>query len=798
MFNRYLILAWRRIVKERHFTLLNLVGLATGLAAALLIYIWINDETSMDKIFANDNRLFQVMKNSQGGGRILTYEWTPVPLAKALAKELPEVEAAVTVASESGTGSGDGLTGGAVKAGDKMIRARECYATGDFFRVFDYPLLAGDRNSVLNGQYAAVISDKLALRLFNTTENIVGRTIGWNKKSVFGPVLVQSYKVTGVFKAPASHSSDDYELVLPLESNTDVYKNFNDWENSNPSTFVLLKQASDYAAFSAKLTGYLENKTKDTTQGLFARRYSDRYLYNKYENGQQAGGRITYVRLFSIVAILVLIVACINFMNLSTARASGRMKEIGVSKVLGAQRGALAVQFLVESVCMALLALLLAVLFIFLFFPTFERIIGRPIPVPLNGKFIVFVFLVTIVTGLLSGSYPALYLSGFNPLSVLKGRLVRSSNESVVRRGLVVFQFTVSALLIVCVIVVSKQMNLIHRIDLGFDKENIIVFRKGSGISTDNQAFLQQLRAIPGVVEAANYSSDLIVNYTGTDLSWAGKDAYNKVTFKYLFTGYDFIETLGIKMKEGAPFSRNLEVDTSAIILNQAAVDEMGIANPVGQNVELWGRKMRIIGVTDNFHFESLYEKIKPCFFLFDPVGDKIAVRIAAGQAGGTIDRIQEFYEKSSSGIPFDYEFLDQDYRVLYASENRAAWLSQFFSAITIIISCLGLFGLAAFTAQKRQKEISIRKVIGASATNIAILMARDFLVLIVVSMLIAFPLGWWFTTRWLEGFAYRVTIGSDVYLAAAGLILLITLLTIGYQSLKSAVLNPIKSLRSE
>jgi putative ABC transport system permease protein len=792
MLQNYLKIAWRNVSKDRQFTLLNILGLSTGLACTLLIYLWVSDERQMDKFFDQDSQLYQVMKNSGEDGRIETYEWTPGPLAKALADEMPEVRYAVTVASEEGAGNG------VISAGGKYIRASEQYAGKDYFNVFSYPLLQGAKDQVLSDPYNVVISDQLAGKLFNTTENLVGKRLGWTKKSIFGPTIRKTYTISGIFKQPLYHASSRVDVVFALDSYRDIATQLDDWRNGFPSTYILFKENANLDPFKKRLAGFLQRKTKDSTQSLFMRRYSDKYLYAKYENGVQAGGRIGYVRLFSLIAFFLLVIACVNFMNLSTAKASTRMKEIGVKKVVGARRISLALQFMGESLLMAFLALAVATLLVWLVFPAFQAITGKHLLVRMNASFVFSVLGIAAATGLLAGSYPALYLSGFNSLTALKGKLASSVSELWVRKGLMIFQFTISAILIVSVLVVYKQMKFVQSANLGFDKDHVIVFKREGTLNGRLAPLLQDIKAIPGVVNAANAGSDLIVNYSGTDISWPGKTAENKTSFKYLFTGYNFIETLGIRLKEGRPFSDRPGSDTSEIILNEAAIDAMGLKDPIGRVIEQWGQKKEIVGVVKNFHFESLYERVKPCFLILSPDADDMMVRIKAGKEKETIERLQQFYQQYNPGFPFEFRFLDAEYQTLYESENRVATLSWWFAGMAVLISCLGLFGLAAFTAEKRRKEIGIRKVVGATIRHIAVMLTKDFLKLVLIAICVALPLAWWATHQWLVGFAYRVHIGVDVYLESAAMMLLITLCTVSYQAIRSAMANPVQGLRSE
>jgi ABC-type antimicrobial peptide transport system permease subunit len=522
-------------------------------------------------------------------------------------------------------------------------------------------------------------------------------------------------------------------------------------------------------------------------------------LHGNYVNGKISGGRIEYVRLFSIIAIFILVIACINFMNLSTAKASRRMKEVGIKKVVGASKGSLILQYMGESILMTFAALIIALVLVDLLLPAFRNITGKYLDLQFTPNLIISAILITFVTGLIAGSYPAFYLSHFKPVSILKGKLITSSGESWIRKGLVVFQFTISVVLIVSVLVVYQEMKLIQTTNLGYNKENVIRFSNDGNLNKGLAPFLIEIKKLLGVMGATTESGDFFgqASHGGGGISWEGKDPGLGIEYYGNDVGDEFFETMNIHMAAGRAFSKSF-ADSSSVIFNETAIRTMGLKNPIGKIVSLWGKKKQIVGVVKDYHFKSLYDKISPAFLEYNPNSDYSLIRIKAGNEEQTIAGIKSLFTKFNNGLEFNYSFLDDDYNKLYASEQRVAVLSKYFAGIAVIISCLGLFGLAAFTAQKRQKEIGIRKVIGASVGNVVAMLSKDFLVLVLIALCIAFPASWWLMNNWLQSFAYRINISPFVFVVSGFSVVLITLITISFQSIKSAVSNPTKSLRSE
>ena len=795
-------IAWRNLARDKQFSFLNLLGLSTGLACSLMIYLWVNDELHIDKFNKKDNRLFSVMKTSPNGdGTIGMYAVTQGLLAASMAKELPEVEYAVPVRAE-GTS--------VVSTGDKHVKVKAQFVGSDFFNMFSYPVIEGNTNTALRDKNSVLLSDKLASKLFNTTKGIIGKRVDWSGQKEFeGP-----YTVAGVFEAPASNATDQFDVAFSMEMYSEKeggqLGDIAFWGSNMMNTYILLKEGTDANLFNNKIKDFTKNKIKTLYPNdkemlkwegdLFIQRYSDKYLYNHYENGIQSGGRIQYVKLFSMIAIFILVIACINFMNLSTARASRRMKEVGIKKVLGAGRGSLILQYMSESVMMSFLSLFIALILVIILLPAFTEITGKVINLYFNSNIIFTVLGITLFTGLVAGSYPSLYLSGFKPVSVLKGKLSTSGGESRIRKGLVVFQFSISVILIVSVMVVYRQMQLIQTTNLGYNKENIIRFSNDGELKKHQSTFLATLKTIPGVRNASDVNGDFLGNagHSGGGISWDGKDPNLGIEYYGIEAGFGFFETMNLQMAEGRGFASSFISDSNAVVFNQTAITAMGIKDPVGKTVSLWGKKKQITGIVKDFHFESFYKKVGPAFIVFSPNNSSTVVKIKTGAEKETIGRIEQLYKQYNPGLPLEYQFMDDDYRQLYASEERVSLLSRYFAGIAILISCVGLFGLSAFMAQKRQKEIGIRKVVGATVGNVVFMLSKDFLKLVLVALTIAFPLSWLLMTKWLQGFAYHVPIGVSVFLIAGITVVLITVLTISFQAIKAALANPVKSLRTE
>jgi len=792
MIKNYFKIIWRNFIRDRQFTTLNLLGLSTGLACALLIYLWITDELNIDKYNEKDKQLYQVMQNLKTESGIATMPSTAGILGKSLAEEIPEIEYGVTVLNADWF-----PFKGVATSNETHIKAGGQYVSKDYFNAFTCHFTEGDKNRLFDDKMSVAISEELAQKFFNTTKGIIGKSLKWDQSEFGG-----TFMISGVFKKNPPSATEQFDLLFNFDLVLERRPNLLKWGNSDPSTYVIVKKGSDIALLNNKIRDFVEKKEKESGKALFLARFSDRYLNGKYENGVQAGGRIAYIKIFSIIAIFILLIACINFMNLSTAKASRRLKEVGIKKVVGASRGTLVLQYIGESVMMTFLSLILAVFIIFLLLPVFNEITGKQLNLDFNPGIIISIIGITVLTGVIAGSYPAFYLSSFKPVTVLKGKLSISFGEMWVRKGLVIFQFTLSVVFIAAVLIVYRQLNYIQSKNLGYSRDNIIHFEipleNDSAKLNAASAFINQLNNIPGVVNASSYYHNLTGDHGGiSGFEWPGKPVGMDIDFSNLEVGYNFLETAGIKIKEGRNFSKNDNAHQE-IIFNETAIKEMGLKDPVGKTIKFWGMERRIVGVATDFNFESLYQSVKPCFFQSFPVMPNVMVKIKAGNEKQTIDRIEKAFASFTPGMAFDYKFLDEDYQSLYASENRVGKLSRYFAGLAIIISCLGLFGLAAFTAQRRQKEIGIRKVVGASTTNVTFLLSKEFLKLVLIAIMLAFPLVWWAMNNWLNDFAYRIPIKADIFIVTAVSAIGMTILTIGFQSVKAAMANPVRSLRTE
>jgi putative ABC transport system permease protein len=792
MLSNYLKIIWRNVLKDRQFTILNLLGLSTGLACTLMIYLWITDELDVDKYNEKDRQLYQVMTNLKTESGIRTIEGTAGLLGTALPKEFPEIEYGVSVLPASWF-----PFQGVVSTDDMKIKGRGEYVSKDYFNAFTVKFIEGDKMRLFENNSSVAISEELSNKLFNTTKNVIGKTLKWDQSEYGG-----SFIVSGVFKMNPTSATSQFDLMFNYDLVLERRPNLLNWQNSDPGSYIVVKKGTDIASLNNKIRDFVQKRDKESGKTIFATKFSDKYLYSNFENGVQTGGRIAYVKLFSVIAIFILAIACINFMNLSTAKASRRLKEVGIKKVMGAGRRTLVLQYIGESMMMTFFSLALAIVWMAILLPVFNEVTGKQMDLRFNTSQVLAIIGIVVVTGLLAGSYPAFYLSGFNPVTVLKGKLNTSFGELWIRKGLVVFQFTLSIIFIAAVLIVYKQLNLIQSKNLGYSRDNIIHFEIPLEMDSVKlnaaSAFVTRLNSIAGVVNASSYYHNLTGDHGAiSGFEWPGKNPNTDIEFSNLEVGFNFLETMGIAIKQGRNFSKSNNAHNE-IIFNETAIREMGLEDPVGETIKFWGMERQIVGVAADFNFESLYNSVKPCFFQVYPVLPNVMVKVKAGTEKQTIGNIEKSFMQFAPGMSFDYRFLDDDYQALYASEKRVGVLSWVFAALAIIISCLGLFGLAAFTAQRRQKEIGIRKVIGASVSGVAILLSSEFMKLIIVAMMVAFPLVWWAMNSWLNDFAYRVAIRADIFVITAASALMITVLTIGFQAIKAAMANPVKSLRTE
>ena len=788
MIQHYLTIIYRNFLRSKGYFLINLSGLAAGMTCTLLIYLWVKDELGVNKFHALDKNLYQVMEHQQYSDNVMTTSSTPGILAENLKVDYPEVEY-----SAETTWIGDNT----LSIKDHNVKAKGYNVGSDFFRMFSYKLLQGSPEKVLSDKLSMVISKSLAVRLFGTDQDVIGKTVEVNHE--------KTVNITGVMEDVPNASSYRFDYVLTFELFKDDNKWVTEWGNNGPSAFVVLKDGTNKADFEKKIADYVKGKEKDSHVTLFLAKYSDRYLYGTYENAKQSGGRIVYVELFSAIAVFILVIACINFMNLSTARATRKSKEVGIKKSVGAGRESLIVQYLSESLITSILALIVSIILAYLLLPSFNSVADKQIVFHLTdptliGSLIGF----ALLTGILAGSYPALYLSSFKPAAVLKGEVKGSIGELWARKGLVIFQFWLSVMLIVSVIVVYKQIEYVQTQNLGYDKEHLIMIRREGRLWKDTQTletFLNEVRRVPGVKSAAAIGHGLLGQNNNTSgLQWEGKNPDDRILFENVATYFGTLETLGVTIVDGRGFIDGNMADTSKILFNETGIKVMGLKNPVGKHIRLWDQyDLEIAGVVKDFHFQSMHEPVKPLFFRFNPGNAwNIMVRLEPGRDKEALEKIGEFYSSYNPGFQFEYKFQDQEYAQLYAAEQRVATGAMFFATMAILISCLGLFGLAAFTAERRLKEIGIRKALGSSSGNIVLLLSGDFTRMVLISVIIGLPVAYWLLGMWLSTFAFRIPLSLIYFVLAGAIALAIAWLTVASQAIRASRVNPVSCLRSE
>jgi len=784
MLKHNIILIYRNFLRAKGFFLINLFGLSTGLACALLIYLWVRDEIKMDKFHDKDSRLFQVMEHQQYADEIMTTTSTPGILAETLKEEVPEIEYATTTTW---------VNSFTLSVKEHNVKADGFYVGADFFNIFSFPLVQGNPEKVLTDKTSIVISNELAIKLFSTEEDAIGKTVELQHE--------KSFQVTGVFKKVLT-SSQQFDFVLSFEEFKLDNEWVTQWGNNGPPTYVILREGSNTADVSTKIKNFVKDRNEDSNVALFLKPFSERYLYGRYENGIQSGGRIEYVQLFSIIAVFILLIACINFMNLSTARASRKAKEVGIKKSIGAQRQSLIIQYISESMVTAILSLLMALAGVYILLPAFNLLTDKHIIFSLTDpELLVWISGITLFTGLLAGSYPAIFLSGFNPATVLKGELKGSWGELWARKGLVVFQFFLSVILIVSVLVIYKQIEFVQTKNLGYKKDNLIRIPIEGKVEASLETFLDEVKKVMGVVDASSMGHSLLGRNNNTSgLEWDGKNPDDLILFENIRVNYDMIETLGVEFVEGRSFSRDHGTDTSAIIFNEAAIRVMGLKDPVGKVIKLWGQyNLEIIGVVKDFHFQSLHEIVNPLFFVLNPKNTwNVMISLEGGKEQETLNSLGTLYTSFNPGFTFEYTFQDVDYARQYSAEQRVASLSGYFAVFAILISCLGLFGLAAFTAERRLKEIGIRKALGSSSSSIVLLLSGDFTRMVLFSIVLGLPTSYWLLNQWLQRFAFHIELTAWYFVLAGLIAILIAWLTVASQAIRAANVNPVQCLRSE
>lgn len=793
MFKNFFKTSLRSLLKNKGYSFLNIFGLAIGIACAGLIFLWVESEMSYDKFHEKRANLYLVRENQKYENYIATFGSTPGVLAPAMQAEIPGIANTCRMRDE-----GTKL----FTIGDKPIYASGVYAEASLFSMFTLPFVQGNASEVFRQRYSLVITEKTAKKFFGNEANVVGKSIRVDNK--------QDYVVSGVLKDLPQNSSLQFEWVAPFEILYAESPWLQQWGNNSLDTYVEVKPGADVAAINKKLYNFIQQRIPESNARPFLWNMSQWHLYNKFENGvATGGGQIVFVRLFSIIAWIIILIACINFMNLATARSEKRAKEVGVRKVLGAGKQRLIAQFIGEALLMALLATIIAVVIIALLLPAFNTIVQKQLLLSTNlTAHITGLLLITLICGLVAGSYPALYLSSFNPVFVLKGVKLKDGSAAMIRKGLVVMQFSISIILIIATVIIYQQIGHVKSRDIGFNKQNLIEADAPGKPDSYYPSMKQDLLAT-GVVESVALC-DYTTLYGGNNTSsftWQGKDPGSEILISLRYVTPEYFTTTGMKVLAGRDFITTDSADGKKInvVITKSFEKLMGNETAVGkiirQKGDTAGNEINVVGVTNDYVYGNMYGTSDPVMFICtSPVhANKMYLRLKAqANIATAISKIDAAVVKNNPAYPFNYRFVDEQFNQMFQSETLIGKLSRVFAALAILISCLGLFGLAAFTAERRTKEIGVRKVLGASVSGIATLVSKDFLKLVGFSCLIAFPVAWWMMHNWLAGFEYRIAISWWIFLIAGAAAMLIAIITVSYQSVKAALTNPVKSLRTE
>ncbi len=790
MLKNYFKTAFRNLWKNKTYGFLNIFGLAVGIACTALIFLWVEDELTFNHNFAKHDHLYHVMQNEKSDAGINTNGSTPGPLAAALKTDINGV-----VKSGRLSWPMDELA----VLDDKSIKENGVYADPSVLSMYTLPFIYGNSATALNSPASVVISESMSKSFFGNS-NPLGKVIKMNAKGAYS--VDGLYTVTGVFKDLPANCYYHFQWLSPYTTWEDANTWLKPWNNNLTETIVELSPTVNIASINKKLSNYLSTKLNGATGQCFLFGMNDWHLRSNFVNGVQYGGNIQSVKLFSTIALIILLIACINFMNLSTARSEQRAKEVGVLKVMGAGKNRLIGKFISESLLMSFIAVLLAITLLYALMPYYNQLVQKQLSVDLANPLHFNCLLGTgIIAGLVAGSYPAFYLSSFNPIKVLKGIKVKSSAGVIfIRKGLVITQFAASVILIISTIIVYRQVQFIKDRDLGYSKENLIYMDLQGNMKSHFNEIKNSLVETGYVENAATSLHDALHVYSvGDGYSWQGKNPGLKIPVHSNVVSSEYISTMHMKILEGRDFYEG-NIDTNRIIINESMAKLMGKEGKAGNIITSGPYQLTIVGIIKDFIYNDVYGSGSPVILVNGGYAATVmAVRfkphVPLSQA---LQKTGAVLKAKNPGIPFEYKFADANFDELFASETLVGKLAGLFAVLAIFISCLGLFGLAAYTAERRTKEIGIRKVLGGSVAGLTGLLAKEFLQLVTLSYIIAFPFAWWFMHSWLQDYSYRTNIQWWMFALAGITTLLIALLTVSFQAIKAAVANPVKSLRSE
>jgi len=787
MILNYVKIAFRSLLKNKGYSFLNIFGLAIGITCASLIFLWVEDETSFNNNFVNQDTVYYLPTNQNYEGEWRTFYSTPGPLAQDMKDEIPGIVKATRSSREERL----------FTVGDNALSRTGRYVDVDFLDIFNLEFIEGNKETAFNNPEAIVITQDIAEELFGKNEKVLGKVVKMSNRD--------NYLVTGVIENLPSNVSFPFDWVAPFERYRDDAQWMTEYGSNFSDTFVQLSPEANFETVNESVKAIIPKKAESPDTYAWLHSIKDWHLRSRFEGGEIVGGRIEYVRLFTIIALIILFIACINFMNLSTARSEKRANEVGVRKAMGSSRFRLMFQFVTEALMMSFMALMVSILLLFLLLPQFNLLIGKDLVFGLTSPLHFGVLLtITIICGLFAGLYPAFYLSSFKPVEVLKGVKSTNASASFIRKGLVVGQFTASIVFIICTIIVYQQVQHAKNRDVGYNKEQLIRLRANQEVIDKFDVISQDLKNT-GVVENSTLCNSKLLNggNNGSGFSWDGGTNTEDVLISFRNINSTFFETTGIKLKEGRNFKKNIDIDSTSLIISQSLANLMGKNkdNVIGKIISRGEDNYTVVGVTNDYQYGNMYSQSSdPVIFINNPNFARFMfIKTVAEQPVNTVlSKIEDVFKIHNPAYPFEYAFVDENFNTKFKNEQLVGKLSQLFAILAILISCLGLFGLSAYTAEQRRKEIGVRKVLGSSVSNIVKLLSKDFLKLVIISIVIAMPIAWLTMNNWLQDFAYRIEINWWVFIVAGLVAIIIAMATVSFQAVKSAIANPVDSLKTE
>jgi len=787
MITNFFKIAWRNLLRNKSFSIINISGLAIGMAAATLIFLWIQNEKNYDQFHSEKARIYEAWNKAQFSGKLQCWNTTPKILARTVEKDIPEIERAVRVHWQRKF---------LFSIGEKRLSVPGNMVDTGFLQMFSFPLIKGDPQTALNNGYSIILTEALAKKIYGD-EDPMGKVIKIDNKD--------NFTVTGVLKDLPNNTRFNFEYLMPWEYLRKTGGDDSSWGNNSTRTYVLLKENTSFTAANEKIrkikVKYYKEDGPDWEMFLYP--ISRWRLYSSFKNGIEDGGLIEFVRLFGIIAVFILLIACINFMNLSTARSEKRAKEVGIRKVVGAQKRWIVSQFIGESILIAFLAGILAIIIVQISLPAFGTLTDKKLFVDYSDlSFWIRAVGFIILTGVIAGSYPAFFMSSFNPSKVLKGTFKAANALVTPRKLLVILQFTFAIILIICTSIVKQQIDHARNRESGYTKDNLI-YHFLSGELEKNYTLVKNEILSAGLAKSiTKTSAPLTQGWSDSwDFQWEGKDPNDKTDFDRYNVDDNIVATAGLTLVKGRDMNlKEYPTDSLAMIINESAAKVINFKDPIGQLIKDGDTKYHIIGVIKDFILQSPYYPTKP-MLIGGAKGWFNVMHIKLNGANSTADNLKKLeviFKKYNPEYPFEYQFVDDEYAAKFKAEERTGTLAALFAALTIFISCLGLFGLATYMAENRIKEIGVRKVLGASISGITALLSKDFLKLVMISFVIASPVAWWMMHTWLQNYPYRVAIQWQVFVFAGVISFLISIITVSYQAIKAALANPVKSLRTE